>query len=129
LVKTGRSVACASREQLAAIQSTVVNLGTGRVQAETSHRRTEAVQAILGDTALQITTSVRAIERNADRQQTALALISELDRRTQDIGEITRTVSEISDQTNLLALNAAIEAARAGDEAQRDAEEQCQEHR
>jgi methyl-accepting chemotaxis protein len=106
----------ASREQLAAIQSIVVNLGTGRVQAESSHRRTEAVQSILGDTALQITTSVRAIERNADRQQTALALISELDRRAQDIGEITQTVSEISDQTNLLALNAAIEAARAGDQ-------------
>jgi methyl-accepting chemotaxis protein len=42
-------------------------------------------------------------------------LIAELERRAQDIGEITRTVSRIADQTNLLALNAAIEAARAGD--------------
>ena len=105
----------ASREQLAALESIVANLGTGRVQSDSSHRRTEAVQAILGDAAMQITASVRGIERNADRQQAALALISELARRAQDIGEITRTVSEISDQTNLLALNAAIEAARAGE--------------
>jgi methyl-accepting chemotaxis protein len=105
----------ASREQLAAIESIVANLGAARTQSETTHRRTEAVEAILGETAAQITTSVRAIERNADRQRAASALIAELDRRARDIGEITRTVSEISDQTNLLALNAAIEAARAGD--------------
>ena len=42
-------------------------------------------------------------------------MIAELERRAQEIGEITLTVGKISDQTNLLALNAAIEAARAGD--------------
>lgn len=35
--------------------------------------------------------------------------------RSQEIGEITNVISDISNQTNLLALNAAIEAARAGD--------------
>ena len=70
---------------------------------------------VLGETAVQITTSVRAIERNAARRHAAAGLIAEFQRRAQDIGEITRTVSEISDHTNLLALNAAIEAARAGD--------------
>ena len=105
----------ASRQQLAAIDSIVANLGTSRVQSETSQRLTETVQSVLADAALQITTSVHAIERNADRQQAALTLTSELDRSAQSIGEISQTVSEISDQTNLLALNAAIEAARAGD--------------
>jgi methyl-accepting chemotaxis protein len=33
---------------------------------------------------------------------------------TQEIGEITETIKQISEQTNLLALNATIEAARAG---------------
>lgn len=105
----------ASREQLTAIERIVSNLGTARRQSEASHRRTESLQVVLGESAVQITTSVRAIERNAERQQTAIGLVAELDRRARDIGEITRSVSEISDQTNLLALNAAIEAARAGD--------------
>ena len=70
---------------------------------------------MLAETAVQIGTSVRAIERNGARQGASVDLIRELERRAQDIGEITGAVSRISDQTNLLALNAAIEAARAGD--------------
>jgi CheY-like chemotaxis protein len=74
------------------------------------------VQVLLADSAGQITTSARAISRNAQRQEASIEIIAELERRAEDIGEITRTVSRISDQTNLLALNAAIEAARAGDD-------------
>src|SRR6202011_5814243 len=70
----------------------------------------------LAETADKITTSARAIERNAERQTVSIGIIAELERRAKDIGEITQTVSVISDQTNLLALNAAIEAARAGDQ-------------
>jgi methyl-accepting chemotaxis protein len=105
----------ASQEQLAAINSMVVNLTAARSEADQSRRRTEKVQAVLAETAVQINGSVRAIEKNADRQLASVKLISELEQRAQDIGEISRTVSRISDQTNLLALNAAIEAARAGD--------------
>lgn len=104
-----------SQEQLAAIKSTRANLTAARVQAETSRRRTEAVQVVLLETGGQITASVRAIERNAERQAASVGVIAELEARAQDIGEITRAVSRISDQTSLLALNAAIEAARAGD--------------
>ena len=80
-----------------------------------SRRRTDAVRTRLADTATQITTSVRAIEKSAARQQASIGIIAELERRAQEIGEITNSVGQISDQTNLLALNAAIEAARAGD--------------
>ncbi|WP_325529654.1 methyl-accepting chemotaxis protein [Sporomusa sp.] len=43
-------------------------------------------------------------------------VISKLDKRSKEIGEIVDTISGIASQTNLLALNAAIEAARAGEQ-------------
>ena len=103
------------RSSSSAIKQVVANLTWRARQAEASRRRTEAVEVVLAETATQIGTSVRAIERNGARQGASVDLIRELERRAQDIGEITRAVSRISDQTNLLALNAAIEAARAGD--------------
>jgi methyl-accepting chemotaxis protein len=106
----------AAQEQLAAIKTVVGNLGIARSEAEMARRRTEAVQLVLAETAAQVTTSVRAIERNAERQSASIDIIAELERRAQDIGTIAQAVSRISDQTNLLALNAAIEAARAGEQ-------------
>jgi methyl-accepting chemotaxis protein len=105
----------ASQEQLAAIKRIIANLNTARGRAGDSRRQTEAVQLALAETSLLITNSVRAIERNTDRQAGSMEVIAELERRAAEIADITRVVSGISDQTNLLALNAAIEAARAGD--------------
>lgn len=42
-------------------------------------------------------------------------IVFEVDKKSQDIGNITQAITNISEQTNLLALNAAIEAARAGE--------------
>ena len=115
-IASGASEAAgASQEQLAAIKQVVASLGAARSQAEASRRRTEAVELVLTETAVQIGTSVSAIERNGARQGASVQIVGELERRAQDIGQITGAVSRISDQTNLLALNAAIEAARAGD--------------
>lgn len=105
----------ASQEQAAAVRKIVESLSTARAEADASNRRTEAMALYLVETTTQISSSARAIQRAAERQAESVALTTELDRRAQDIGEITRVVSRISDQTNLLALNAAIEAARAGE--------------
>src|SRR3954466_5376571 len=68
-IASGASEAAgASQEQLAAIKQVVSSLGIARGQAEASRRRTEAVELVLTETAVQIGTSVRAIERNGARQ-------------------------------------------------------------
>lgn len=54
----------------------------------------------------------RANEEANDRIE---SVITELNNKTQYIGSILDTISDISVQTNLLALNASIEAARAGE--------------
>jgi methyl-accepting chemotaxis protein len=71
----------ASQQQLAAIKSVVSRLGAARSQCDVSSRRTDALELVLTETATQITGSVRAIEKNADRQKASVAVIAELERR------------------------------------------------
>ena len=105
----------ASQQQLTAINQIAANLTRARSEADNSRRRTEAAQVLLAETGAQIGASVQAIEKSSERQTAAGDMIGELERRAEEVGEVTGAVSRISDQTNLLALNAAIEAARAGD--------------
>jgi methyl-accepting chemotaxis protein len=106
----------AAQEQSAALKRIVSSLATARTEADASARRTENVALALSETSARIAASVQAIERGAERQTESVTLITELNRRAKDIGDITQAVSRLSDQTNLLALNAAIEAARAGEQ-------------
>ena len=56
-----------------------------------------------------------AMQRVVASTKNATISIRELEKWTEHINEIVKTVGDIAEQTNLLALNAAIEAARAGE--------------
>lgn len=60
--------------------------------------------------------SVNQIHSVEEKVRTTARLVDELGARSQEIGAIVDTISDLAGQTNLLALNAAIEAARAGEQ-------------
>ena len=61
----------------------------------------------------EVTQQMQAITRNVTNLSQS---IYTLETRLNEIGNITKVITDISSQTNLLALNAAIEAARAGEQ-------------
>jgi methyl-accepting chemotaxis protein len=67
-----------------------------------------------GSTVVQETVNV--MRELAVQMEAAVDGIAALDKQSQIIGTIIKSISSIADQTNLLALNAAIEAARAGEQ-------------
>ena len=60
--------------------------------------------------------AVNAINSLASEVQSAADVIQELEKDSENIGQVLTVIQGIAEQTNLLALNAAIEAARAGEQ-------------
>ena len=107
--------ASASHETLAVAGSTATALTQARERATLSRSRTEALQTLILESSNQISAWASNIKQNGERQAASVVVIEQLSQQAINIGDVTRTVGQVSDQTNLLALNAAIEAARAGD--------------
>lgn len=102
------TVATASEEMAATsveIAGNCVSLAEGANQASATARTGAAV----------VQETVLVMNRIAERVKDAARTVDSLGTRSDQIGEIIRTIEDIADQTNLLALNAAIEAARAGE--------------
>lgn len=62
-----------------------------------------------------ISTAIDVMNNISEQVKVSVEVVGNLGKRSDEIGEIVKTISAIADQTNLLALNAAIEAARAGE--------------
>ena len=72
-----------------------------------------AKEGITGQEA--VNNALAAMVRVGEVIEKTAAAVTNLGKRSEEIGSIVKVINEIADQTNLLALNAAIEAARAGD--------------
>ncbi|GGY15351.1 methyl-accepting chemotaxis protein [Paludibacterium paludis] len=122
LSQVSRQVANASRNQseaaaasAAAVEEMTVSIhvvaesaqGVEEQALNTNRKAEEGV--VLAEKAAQ------EIRRVAQGIATTSEVISQLNHRSGEIGDIVKVIHDIADQTNLLALNAAIEAARAGE--------------
>jgi len=101
-------VADASSQIARAVESTTqaiqaVNESAAK-SAQIAEEGTQSVQLTL----LQMQTIQEAVETSAGS-------VRQMQKYSEQIGEIVATIKDIADQTNLLSLNAAIEAARAGE--------------
>ncbi|MBC7532782.1 MAG: methyl-accepting chemotaxis protein [Oligoflexus sp.] len=114
--------AAATKQQAASVQETTTTMeeiGQSGVQIADRARQVSATAA---DAAQAGSTGLEAVQ-NTNRNMIAIReqveavaeKIVMLSERTQAIGEIIATVTDIAEQSNLLALNAAIEAAAAGE--------------
>ncbi|MEK4627441.1 MAG: methyl-accepting chemotaxis protein [Solibacillus sp.] len=93
-------------------------MGVQRIAEATQTLHTSAMDASEsakhgGEVILKAQSQMQTINDSTNSLNT---LVQKLSLQTEEIGNITKVITDITDQTNLLALNAAIEAARAGEQ-------------
>lgn len=90
-------------------------IGKVLVGTEVMDSEAESFNALIEQGLKTITGLTEKSEKALDSTSKVNEIVLKVHKNSNDIGNITKTVSQIAEQTNLLALNAAIEAARAGE--------------
>ncbi len=129
LASTGNEILAAASQQsaLATEQAASASQATTTVEEirQTAEQAAERAQEMIGMAdrseqvsqtgATAVTQAIQGINEVRDRVNQIAANILKLSERTQQIGDIIATVTELAERSNLLAVNASIEAAKAGE--------------
>jgi len=115
IAKGANEASSAAEESRAAINQIEKASVVAEEHAKESLKRINSVKELIENTSNDIELMIKGIKDSADTNLESVKLVAELEKQSDEIGEIVQAVVRIADQTNLLALNAAIEAARAGE--------------
>jgi methyl-accepting chemotaxis protein len=123
LLATSAQQSSGAAEQAAAVAEITTTIEEVRQTAEQAAERAQAVIGTTEQAQRSYETGQKSVEGTIDgmtilreRVESIAHSILDLSDKTQKIGEIVATVSELAEQSNLLAINAAIEAAKAGEQ-------------
>jgi len=115
-IAAGAEEASGASEQ---IRASVVQIekGSARIaqNAKQNLEKVKSIKNLIEDTFSQIELLIEGVHNASEAAIETSKLMEELEKQSEEIGNIVQAVVRIADQTNLLALNAAIEAARAGE--------------
>jgi methyl-accepting chemotaxis protein len=105
----------ASEESRAAIAQIEKNSQINSNLAVDTLNKVNTLKALSATTGSDIDIMVKGVATSAEVALETAKMMVNLEKQSEEIGNIVQAVVRIADQTNLLALNAAIEAARAGE--------------
>ena len=96
-----------STEQAAAVQELAATLGEINAKVQEAGEQAAATRENTEE-------ELRMMQAADAQMKEMLVAMEEINRTSEEIGKINKTIEDIAFQTNILALNAAVEAARAG---------------
>ncbi|QNU66136.1 hypothetical protein EHE19_014805 [Ruminiclostridium herbifermentans] len=115
IAKGANEASSAAEESRAAINQVDKASVIADKSAKESLEKVDIAKELIENTSNDIELMIKGIKESADTNMESVKLVGELEKQSNEVGEIVQAVVRIADQTNLLALNAAIEAARAGE--------------
>ncbi len=109
---TMQAAATETRQQ---VHSTVESISRSNASAQTVASAAEELTSSIGEINRQVDHSAVIAQRAVGQADSSAALVQDITKAANDIGQVVGLINDIAEQTNLLALNATIEAARAGE--------------
>lgn len=115
IARKAEYTSAAAEESRAAVYQIQKSADVSSQRASDALEKGKILQEIATFTMTEIDKLIEGVRASSNANLDSIEKIKELEKNSEEIGNIVGAVVRIADQTNLLALNAAIEAARAGE--------------